>query len=93
MNARLKPVIAEKAKAKEASHTAQGYQKSENPVHTAKELAKAAGVSHDTIAKVEKIERQGAKESHAATEDRSHAQDRRADQGRSGSADEGWGEN
>jgi len=53
---RLKPVIAERAKEKETSHTGQGYQKSDNPVHTAKELARAAGVSHDTIHKVETIE-------------------------------------
>lgn len=49
---KLEPLIAAKAKAREATHTEQGYQKSDNPVHTAKELAKIAGVSHDTIAKV-----------------------------------------
>jgi hypothetical protein len=53
---KLKPVIAEKAKKKQASHTEQGYQKSDKAEHTAKELAKVAGVSHDTIHKVEKIE-------------------------------------
>lgn len=53
---RLKPVIAERAKQKETSHTTQGYQKSDNPVHTAKALARTAGVSHDTIHKVETIE-------------------------------------
>ena len=53
---KLKPLIAEKAKEKQASHTEQGYQKSEKAVHTAKEIAKTAGVSHDTIHKVEKIE-------------------------------------
>jgi transposase len=44
-----------RAKEKEASHTKQGYQKSDNPVHTAKELAKAAKVSHDTIAKAKRV--------------------------------------
>lgn len=53
---KLKPVIAERAKKKQASHTEQGYQKSDKAEHTAKELAKVAGVSHDTIHKVEKIE-------------------------------------
>lgn len=52
---KLKPVIAERAKEKQASHTEQGYQKSDKAVHTTKELAKAAGVSHDTIHKVEVI--------------------------------------
>ena len=42
------------------THTEQGYQKSDNPEHTAKELAKAAGVSHDTIHKVETIEAKAA---------------------------------
>lgn len=57
---RLKPVIAEKAKsnilAVQKNDSASAYQKSEKQINTAKELAKAAGVSHDTIAKVEKIE-------------------------------------
>lgn len=53
---KLKPLIQEKAKKKQASHTEQGYQKSDKAEHTVKELAKAAGVSHDTIHKVEKIE-------------------------------------
>ena len=53
---RLKPVISAKAKEQQANHTEQGYQKSDKAIHTAKELAKVAGVSHDTIAKVEKIE-------------------------------------
>ena len=62
---RLKPVIAEKAKEKEAERktTFQKSEKSSMPqVNTTKEIAKAAGVSHDTIAKVEKIERQAAPE-------------------------------
>jgi hypothetical protein len=40
----LKPIIEEKAKEKEITHTNQGYQKSGNPpLHTDKKLAKAAG--------------------------------------------------
>lgn len=55
---RLKPVIAEKAEQNLHLAEGQGCQKSDkvNPVDTKKELAKLAGVSHDTIAKVEKIE-------------------------------------
>ena len=34
----------------------------QNPIDTRKEIAKAAGVSHDTIAKVEKIQKQAAPE-------------------------------
>lgn len=60
---RLKPVIAEKAKEKQYSGINQ-YKKSlpqnsvkpSTPIDTQKELAKVAGVSHDTIAKVERIE-------------------------------------
>lgn len=57
---RLKPVIAEKAK--ENQRGGQGgillSQKSveAKPIDTQKELAVVAGLSHDTIAKVEKIE-------------------------------------
>lgn len=52
---KLKPVIAEKAKAN--LHQGQKpLQKSANPIDTREELAKVAGVSHDTIHKVEKIE-------------------------------------
>ena len=50
---KLKPLLAEQAKGKESTHTKQGYQKSGNPVHTDKEIAKIAGVSHDTINRVE----------------------------------------
>ena len=60
---RLKPVIAEKAKEKQHSginqYTTSLSQNSVKPsyaIDTQKEIAKAAGVSHDTIAKVEKIE-------------------------------------
>ena len=61
---RLKPVIAEKAKGKQAEYHGNQYesgltQKSaevQKPIETRQELAKVAGVSHDTIAKVEVIE-------------------------------------
>lgn len=56
---RLKPVIAEKARENLATHTETGYQGLQNSakaVDTRQELAKIAGVSHDTIAKVEHIE-------------------------------------
>lgn len=56
---KLKPIIAEKAKENQANHTEQGYQKSDKPITTAKELAKVAGVSHDTIHKVETIQNSG----------------------------------
>ena len=56
---KLKPVIAEKAREQLASHTDQGYQKSDKAVHTNKELAHVAGVSHDTIHKVETILEKG----------------------------------
>ena len=58
-------MIAEKAKEKQAEYHGNQYesglsQKSaevQKPIETREELAKVAGVSHDTIAKVEKIER------------------------------------
>lgn len=56
---RLKPVIAEKARenlVSGAEMTNTGLQKSVKAVNTQSELAKLAGVSHDTIAKVERIE-------------------------------------
>ena len=62
---RLKPVIAEKAKEQQIRKPASFVsQKSveQKPIDTQKEIAKAAGVSHDTIAKVEKIERKAAPE-------------------------------
>lgn len=52
---KLKPVIAEKAKEKEHERKTT-CQKSDKSYDTKKELAKVAGVSHDTIHKVEKIE-------------------------------------
>ena len=54
---KLKPVIAEKAKEKQIEAGGAVRQKSDKAViDTKKELAKVAGVSHDTIHKVEKIE-------------------------------------
>lgn len=53
---RLKPVIAERAKENQRMAGGAVPQKSAEAVETRQELAKAAGVSHDTIAKVEKIE-------------------------------------
>ena len=61
---RLKPVIAEKAKEKQAEYHGNQYESGlsqnsaevQNTIDTREEIAKAAGVSHDTIAKVEKIE-------------------------------------
>ena len=55
---RLKPIFAEMAKAQQV-RTAENRVSQisvEQKIDTQKELAKAAGVSHDTIAKVEKIE-------------------------------------
>lgn len=66
---KLKPVIAAEAKKNLVTHTEEGYQplqKSAKPVDTRAELAKVAGVSHDTIAKVEKIEREAKPELKAA---------------------------
>lgn len=59
---KLKPLIAEKAKENQATHTDQGYQKSDKAEHTAKELARIAGVSHDTIHKVDVIEKKATPE-------------------------------
>lgn len=56
-----KELIAKKAKERQSTHTEQGYQKSDKAEHTAKELAKIAGVSHDTIHKVETIKKSGDK--------------------------------
>lgn len=58
---RLKPVIAAKAKENQGQRT-DISQKSVKSTDTQKELAKVAGVSHDTIAKVEKIEAQATPE-------------------------------
>ena len=59
---RLKPAIAKKAKENEkrgGGSGSSGRQKSDNPVTTSRELAKIAGVSHDTIHRVEVIEAKG----------------------------------
>lgn len=53
---KLKPIIAEKAK-RNLHQGNEPLQNSVNPVNTQKELAQSAGVSHDTIHKVEVIER------------------------------------
>lgn len=67
---RLKPIISAKAKKNLITHTSEGYQgclKSDKAiVDTKKEIAKAAGVGHDTIAKVEKIEQSATPEIKAA---------------------------
>ena len=65
---RLKPIIAAQAKAQQIrtaeNRVCQISDKQE--IDTKKEIAKAAGVSHDTIAKVEKIETQATPEIKAA---------------------------
>lgn len=58
---KLKPVIAEKAESNLHLSDGKGCQKSDKvkPIDTKKELAKVAGVSHDTIHKVEAIQNSG----------------------------------
>ncbi len=63
----LKPLIAEKAKDKQRLSKGRGQKGSQNSVNlktidTQKELAKSARVSHDTIAKIEKIEQEATPE-------------------------------
>lgn len=58
---KLKPIIAEKAKANQGTRT-DISQKSVKSHDTQKELAKTAGVSHDTIHKVETIQNSGDKQ-------------------------------
>ena len=53
---KLKPIIAEKAKEQQGQRTDLTSVRNLTNVDTKKELAKVAGVSHDTIAKVEKIQ-------------------------------------
>jgi len=53
---KLKPMIAEKAKETQGARN-DICQKSDKSIDTKKELAKVAGVSHDTIHKVETIEK------------------------------------
>lgn len=59
---KLKPIIAEKAKENQRASGGAVPQKSAKPVDTRQELAKTAGVSHDTIHKVETIQNSGDKE-------------------------------
>lgn len=60
---RLKPIIAEKAKEKQSEGGGAVRQKSDKAViDTKKELATIAGVSHDTIHKVEVVEKHGTPE-------------------------------
>ncbi len=60
----MKPIIEEKAKENQGTRTdiLQIYAKSYKPIDTRQELAKVAGVSHDTIHKVEKIEEKAPEE-------------------------------
>lgn len=54
---KLKPVIAEKAKEQQVRKSVSQKSVEQKPIDTQKELAKVAGVSHDTIHKVETIEK------------------------------------
>ena len=54
---KLKPVIAEQAKAQQIRKSVSQKSVEQKPIDTQKELAKVAGVSHDTIHKVETIEK------------------------------------
>jgi len=58
---KLKPMFAEKAKGN-LHQGKEPLQKSVNPVNTQRELAKVAGVSHDTIHKVEVIQEKAPEE-------------------------------
>ena len=53
---KLKPIIAERAKENQSEAGGAVHQKSDKAVNTNKELAQMAGVSHDTIHKVETIQ-------------------------------------
>lgn len=59
---KLKPVIAEKAKEQQGARTDICQKSDKSSIDTKKELAKVAGVSHDTIHKVETIENSGNEE-------------------------------
>lgn len=59
---KLKPLIAAKAKANQRASGGAVPQKSAKPVDTRQELARAAGVSHDTIHKVETVIEKGTPE-------------------------------
>ena len=57
---KLKPIIAERAKEKQSEAGGSVRQKSDKAaIDTKKELAKVAGVSHDTIHRVEAIQNSG----------------------------------
>lgn len=58
---KLKPIVAEQAKKNQIASGGAVPQKSVKPIDTQKELAKVAGVSHDTIHKVEVIQNSGDK--------------------------------
>ena len=59
---KLKPLIAEKAKEQQIRKSVSQKSVEQKPIDTQKEVAKVAGVSHDTIHKVEVIENSGDKE-------------------------------
>lgn len=59
---KLKPLFADRAKANQIASGGAVPQKSAKPIDTREELAKVAGVSHDTIHKVEVIENSGTEE-------------------------------
>lgn len=59
---KLKPLIAEKAKENQVASGGAVPQKSAKPIDTREELAKIAGVSHDTIHKVEVIQKKASPE-------------------------------
>lgn len=63
---KLKPMVAARAKTSQGTRTDLTSVRNLTEVDTKKELAKAAGVSHDTIAKVEKIETAATPEIRAA---------------------------
>ena len=71
---KLKPVIAAQAKERQAEYHGNQYESAlpknsaedQTPIDTRKKIAKAAGVSHDTIAKVEKLSAQASEEINAA---------------------------
>ena len=56
---KLKPMIAEKAKEQRVRKSVSQKSVEQKPIDTQKELAKVAGVSHDTIHKVEAIQKSG----------------------------------
>lgn len=59
---KLKPMIAEKAKEQQVRKSVSQKSVEQKPINTQKELAAIAGVSHDTIHRVEVIERKATPE-------------------------------